>query len=94
MNHTTLHLYPLCLKSTRPLLLNPFHTTRCYKHFHNKGKFKGLDRKSSELAGFSIFFFMVLRKSSISWLKKKKKKSYLKFFSLSIKTKVASYKIS
>ena len=56
--------------------INPFSTTRRCKRHQNKVKVKGLGRKSSDLAEFSIFF-MVLGKSSICWLIKN-----LKIFSL------------
>ena len=47
--------------------INPFSATRHYKRHQHKVKVKGLDRNSSHLAGFSIFFFffMVLWKRSI-----------------------------
>ena len=46
-----------------------FSATRRYKH-QNKVRVKGLGKNSSYLAGF-LFFFMVLWKSSNSWLKQK-----------------------
>ena len=36
--------------------MNPFSATRGYKRHQNKVKVKGLGRKSSYLAGFSILF--------------------------------------
>ena len=42
---------------TMIISVNPFSATRRYECHQNKVKVKGLDRNSSYLAGFSIFFF-------------------------------------
>ena len=69
-------------------IFNPFSATRRYKHHQNKVKVKGLGRKSSYLAGFSIFFSHGSMKKLSVGKKKKKKKKLLKIFLSSRKTEV------
>ena len=60
--------------------INPFSATTRYKRHQNKAKVKGLGRKSSYLAAFSMFFHGSVKK--FNQLAKKKKKKKLKNFSL------------
>ena len=58
------------------LVLNTFSATRRDSRHQNKVKVKGLGRNSSDLAGFSIFFFH----GSMKKFSQLAKKNYLKIF--------------